>query len=290
MEPSIYVFVYGTLRYKGKNHHLIKGPCVAEQAWIYGEMFDIGDVYPVVLSSTTKKMYGELYRVSKDELKQLDSLEGYTEANSDDLFTRVSTTVFTDKGKFRAYTYLYNQKVDKDKQVITSGDWKLDQFLKANPIRVYYFAYGSCMDCERFRVANVESFFNRVIGAAVLVGYSMTYGFIAADGGRADIVECGGKTEGILYEIPFEAIDYLFHREGVDEGWYRPTFVRVQVGEQFYEEVLTFHVYEKQQELAPPAHYANEILRGAKGRVSENYYRELINRLHTLGKMDGIEI
>jgi hypothetical protein len=57
----------------------------------------------------------------------------------------------------------------------------------------------------------------------------------------------------------------------------------VQVGEDLYTDVLTFHVYNKKGELPPPDHYALEILRGARGRVSEQYYKNLEKQLEKLG-------
>lgn len=166
---------------------------------------------------------------------------------------------------------------------ILHGDWKLYRFLSQQPEKFFYFAYGSCMDLERFKKAGVDHLFADVTGAGYLKGYSMKYLFGMDDGGRADIIEDGGATEGIVYDLPFEAADYLFKREGFKIGFYRPAFVEVMVNGRLLSNVLTFHVYNKRGELAPPEHYATEILRGAKGRVSTAYYQKLESELKRLG-------
>ncbi|MDQ0156669.1 gamma-glutamylcyclotransferase [Robertmurraya andreesenii] len=276
------VFVYGTLRKHEKNHDKLKAARVlAEQAWVYGELFDTGLGYPVMRKSNEKKVYGELYEIDDEILKELDWLEGYEPENEDHLYERMEVEVYTDFNRTRAITYVENRAIAKE--AISSGDWKLHQLMKSKPNKLYYFAYGSCMDVERFQKANVDHFFQAVVGACRLDGYSMKYLFSVADGGRADIIEDGGVVEGILYEVPLEAVEYLFEREGFYTGWYRATFVDVTVDEQEYNDVLTFHVYDKKAEQAPPAHYAEEILRGSKGRVSEAYYNKLVAELKRLG-------
>lgn len=277
------VFVYGTLRKNEGNHGLLKNALlIAEQAWIYGELFDTGLGYPAMKRSDQKKVYGELYEVDEAILSVLDRLEDYEENREDNLYDRIKTQIYMDKGEFSAYVYIAKQE-GLCKEPIPHGDWKLYQLIKMKPATIYYFAYGSCMDVERFKKANVAHFFENVHGGCTLSGYSMKYLFAAHDGGRADILEDGGESEGILYEIPYEALEYLFNREGFYLGWYRPTFVSVNIGEKTFRDVLTFHVYEKQSELAPPQHYATEILRGSKGRVSPQYYQRLEEELVRLG-------
>lgn len=277
------VFVYGTLRKHERNSHLLKDSrCLSEQAWVYGELYDTGQGYPVLRKSMVEKVYGEVYSINQDTLQKLDILEDYQEGRKSNLYERMESTVYTDEGETTAFVYIENQP-NKASSVIKHGDWKLNNLLKSSPPNLYYFAYGSCMDTERFKQANVDHFFQKVVGACTLEGYSMKYLFSVHDGGRADIVEDGGVTEGILYKIPFECIEYLFKREGFYTGWYRATFVDVKVGEKLYTNVLTFHVYDKKKEQAPPAHYATEILRGSKGRVSDEYYKKLVSELQRLG-------
>lgn len=279
---SITLFVYGTLRRHEDNHQFLKGArCLAEQAWGNGELFDTGHGYPTLKLNDNGKVHGELYEVSQSLLPQLDDLEDYVEGRETNLYDRIFTTVYTDVGHSEAMVYVHageTQKLEK----ITHGDWKLHRFMEDRPEQVHYFAYGSCMDDERFRKAGVDHCFQNLLGAATLQGYSMKYSFRVSDGGRADIVEDGGVTEGLVYLTPYDGVEYLFTREGFYGGWYRPTFVDVEIKGETFKDVLTFHVYNKMPEQLPPDHYSTEILRGAKGRVSEPYYRYLLSELERL--------
>jgi gamma-glutamylcyclotransferase (GGCT)/AIG2-like uncharacterized protein YtfP/cation transport regulator ChaC len=286
---KILVFVYGTLRKHERNHYLLKDSIlISEQAWTYGELFDTENGYPMMKKSSSQKVFGELYEVNNKQLALLDELEGYKVGRNENLYVREIQTIYTDNGDRSAHLYLSEKACVT---AIASGDWKVHQLLKQKPEKVLYFAYGSCMDVERFHKANVGHFFETVIGAATLENYSMKYLYTASDGGRGDIIEDGGVTEGILYETPFEAINYLFKREGYLIGMYRATFVDVQINDKVYKDVLTFHVYDKKEEIAPPEHYAKEILRGARYRVSDAYYNKLVKQLKelnvTVGLADG---
>lgn len=275
-----HVFVYGTLRKHERNHHLLKhASLIAEQAWTNGELFDTGFGYPMLKPSKDHKVYGELYEVDHNQLEKLDELEDFQVGRNDNLYDRVIQTIYTDTGEIQAFVYV---SVKACKTPIPSGDWKIHQFLKGKPNKVFYFAYGSCMDTERFQKANVGMYFEKVVGAAKLNNYSMKYLYVAHDGGRGDIIEDGGQTEGILYETPFEAVEYLFNREGYYIGMYRATLVDVMVEKVLYKNVLTFHVYDKKEEIAPPEHYAIEILRGSRDRVSDSYYNGLVKQLKDL--------
>ncbi|HLO11847.1 MAG TPA: gamma-glutamylcyclotransferase [Pseudoneobacillus sp.] len=274
------VFVYGTLRKNEKNDFLLKDAnLISEQSWTFGELFDTGRGYPMMKPTANKKVYGEVYEVSEKELASLDQLENYEVGSKNNLYERVVQTIYTDRGEVQAFLYVSDRACVKE---ITSGDWKIYQFLNKKSEKIYYYAYGSCMDVERFHKAGVGHFFEKVVGAGILYNYSMKYLYSTHDGGRADIVEQGGKTEGILYETPFEAVEYLFKREGYYIGMYRATFVDVTVNDKLYQDVLTFHVYDKKNEAAPPEHYATEILRGSRNRVSEDYYKNLVQQLKDL--------
>jgi gamma-glutamylcyclotransferase (GGCT)/AIG2-like uncharacterized protein YtfP/cation transport regulator ChaC len=276
------LFVYGTLRKHEENHFLlVTGRCLAEQAWVYGELFDTGLGYPSMRPSASQKVYGELYEVHLDQFRDLDELEDYIPGRKDNLYDRVEQDIHTDIGSFNGFVYVSNRDDLLAKQIL-HGDWKLYRFMDSPPEKVLYYAYGSCMDDERFRLAKVDHFFQRIVGPALLKGYSMKYLLERPDGGRGDIIEDGGRTEGILYELPYEAVAYLFKREGFHGGLYRPVFLDIESEGRIYNNVLSFHVYNKREELAPPAHYAKEILRGAKGRLSEEYLKKLEGNIAAL--------
>ncbi|MGX6445028.1 gamma-glutamylcyclotransferase [Neobacillus sp. K501] len=279
-----YVFVYGTLRRSEHNHHFMNGATlVAEQAWTEGILFDTGLGYPAVKKARDGKVYGELYLVSDEQLHTLDRLEGYDEENPHRLYDRDKQIIYYDTGKTEAYIYTFashNEKLLSDK--IPLGDWKEPRIHKQDT--VLYFAYGSCMDDARFKLANVHSFFQKMVGRGILEGYTLRYTKIIHDGGRADIVEEGGTVEGKVYEIPIDCIDYLYKREGVGTGMYRPAFVDLTINGKLEKDVLTFIVVDKQPETAPPQHYSEEIIRGGTGVLSESYIEGLKDHIIMLCK------
>lgn len=277
------VFVYGTLRKGEWNAHLLaEAKCIAEQAWTKGMLFDSGFGYPVLKASTLSNVYGELYEVTESELEKLDILEGYRKGHDNNLFERVVQTVHTDQGVHEAYVYIGGKGADL-KEKISNGDWKEYNIYKTKQEHILYFAYGSCMDLERIKEAGVLHYFENVIGRGVLHNYSLkfTHRSDFDDSGRADIVEEGGVVEGKVYKIPVKCLDdYLYGREGAPRV-YRPTFVTVEINGQ-KKEALTFTVVNKLSETAPPESYRNEMIRGGKGLLSENYLQKLISHMDYL--------
>ncbi|RSK27625.1 gamma-glutamylcyclotransferase [Bacillus sp. HMF5848] len=264
------VFVYGTLRKGEGNARLLDGAtCLAEQCWTDGALFDTGYGYPAMKQSQLDRVYGELYAVSDADLKRLDHLEGYIPGGTNNLYERIEQTVYTDKGSFTAFVYVASNSSLVKKHIL-SGDWKLYQFENSHS-KIVYFAYGSCMDDVRFKKQNVHHYFQNVIGSGKLHGYTLRFTRKALDGGRADIVEEGGVVEGKLYDITADALDYLYGREGVKAGCYRPAFIEVEYNGLLLKNVLTFTVVDKEAETAPPDHYMQEIIRGGTGYVSEQY-------------------
>jgi gamma-glutamylcyclotransferase (GGCT)/AIG2-like uncharacterized protein YtfP/cation transport regulator ChaC len=281
-----YVFVYGTLRRHGRNHYLLKeAELVAEQAWTEGKLFDTGLGYPALQQSSCDVVYGELYLVTEKQLGRLDELEGYCVTGQDNLYVRKKQLISYDTGKTEAFVYTI-AKHNNHMLIspIMSGDWKeynLD-LRKKDPI--LYFAYGSCMDHARFKLAKVDHYFQKVTGTGFLHGYTLRYSVKRADGGRADIVEEGGLVEGKVYEIPHDCVSYLYRREGVGSSLYRPTFVDLFINGTLYKDVLTFTVVSKVAETAPPEHYSEEIIRGGTGFLSEAYLEELKRHINLLCK------
>ncbi len=282
MESKHLVFVYGTLRNNERNHHLMKeATCIAEQAWTNGIVFDTKFGYPVLKVNDEAMVYGEIYDVSGSQLKRLDELEGYVGEGENNYYDRIIQTIHTDKGDYAAYVYVMNNaQSEMDLTHVEKGDWKVFNLLKKQSY--YYFAYGSCMDNERFKRDQVESHFTHIVGRGTLDGYSIRFNRRASDGGRANILEEGGTVEGKVYEITSDALTYLNRREGVNLGCYRPTVVQIKLDDQSFIEALTFIVIEKEAEIAPPAHYLEEILRGGEGLVSKTYLNSLIERVQVL--------
>ena len=138
------------------------------------------------------------------------------------------------------------------------------------------------MDNKRFKDANVDHYFEKVVGPGVVDGYTLRFTRRAHDGGRADIVEEGGSVEGKVYKLTKESLPYLYRREGVKAGCYRPAVVQVRLDDDSIRDALTFVVVEKEEEVAPPEHYWKEIVLGGEGCLSEEYMDRLKKRMKEL--------
>ncbi|WP_180271284.1 gamma-glutamylcyclotransferase [Fredinandcohnia onubensis] len=270
------MFVYGTLRKgEGNAHYLKETTRLTEQCWINRELYDTGYGYPTMKHSRSSRMYGELYEVTDLELKQINQLEGFREGRTNNLYERVEQMVYTDKGPVTAYVYIAGQANLLNNR-IPDSDWKEYRLLNKQRSTVLYFAYGSCMDHKRFIRHGVDHYFQNMVGVGILDNYSLRFTRKSKmDGmGRADIVEEVGRVEGKVYEVPFEALkNYLYQREGAPNS-YRATFVTIKLNGKDTQ-AITFTVKNKNEETAPPADYEEEILRGARGYLSEDYILKL---------------
>ncbi|WP_164668864.1 gamma-glutamylcyclotransferase family protein [Virgibacillus doumboii] len=155
------VFVYGTLRKGERNHHYLDGAsCIFQQCWTYGALYDTNSDYPVIKESAKEKVFGELYKISESNLTIIDRLEGYVDGDSDNLYNRKNVPVFDDRGKeHKGIIYTAGNSLSNSTKKIPSGDWSVHNYLKRDSL--LYFAYGSCMDNERFQKAGVEQYFRK---------------------------------------------------------------------------------------------------------------------------------
>ncbi|MGD6887998.1 gamma-glutamylcyclotransferase family protein [Bacillus mobilis] len=118
-----HVFVYGTLRKAQTNAHFMQGViCIADEAWTYGKLFDTNEGYPAMICSNKDKVYGEVYEVNDDTLQKLDELEEYTGNAENDLYDRITETIYLSDREIRAFVYVAQDK-EMLKKVIISGDW-----------------------------------------------------------------------------------------------------------------------------------------------------------------------
>ncbi|WP_337020215.1 gamma-glutamylcyclotransferase [Oceanobacillus massiliensis] len=279
------LFVYGTLRKNESNDTYLKDTnCELDQAWVYGELFDTNRGFPVMKESDIQKVYGELYTVTDEQLASIDSLEGYRKDGADNLYERKMVTVHDERGRFcEAITYIAGSSFGDSQENIPTWDWKVYRYLKRETM--YYFAYGSCMDNRRFKLANVDQHFNNIIGRGKLTGFGFRFSRSSNDGAKADIVLAAGENvEGFIYEVPVAAVDYLYEREGVFIGLYRPSIVPVSMIDGRQIEVLTFIGIDKSDESKPTEVYADEILTGAKRLLSNTYVEGLSQRIKGLMK------
>ncbi|MCA1031176.1 gamma-glutamylcyclotransferase [Bacillus timonensis] len=281
----INVFVYGTLRKGEGNHRLLEGAtCMAEQAWAIGTLYDTGYGYPAMKSAKNSRVYGELYSITESTLAALDQLEGFTAGGTHNLYERIQQTVHTDKGSVLAYLYVAATDHLCHKP-ISSGDWKEYRLTTNASEHILYFAYGSCMDQQRFIEHGVSHYFKEVMGVGSLPNYTLrfTRKSTSDNKGRADIVEEGGMVEGKVYKIPTEALkEYLYSREGAPFT-YRVTFVTVELHGRNVQ-ALTFVVVDKKEEIAPPHWYEEEILRGASGYLTTEYVDRIKRHIDSLKK------
>ncbi|WP_158234651.1 gamma-glutamylcyclotransferase [Lentibacillus sediminis] len=278
-----YLFVYGTLLRGEKNHHYLHDAVlVYQQAWVKGALFDTGRGYPVMKREENKRIYGEIYQVTEEQLQKINQLEEYKENASDNLYERITVSVWNDKSeKVDALTFITGAELAQSNKETPFGDWKVYHYLKRESI--YYFAYGSCMDDERFRLANVEQYFSAITGKGLLHDHGFRFTRNSADGGKADIIESREEVvEGAVYKVPLEAIDYLYEREGVYKQAYRPAVVLLELPQGEKVEALTFIGIEKSKETKPTEHYATEIIRGGTGLLSDDYINSLKTHIDRL--------
>lgn len=246
------MFVYGTLCKHESNHRILAdNKRVASQAWTKGKLFDTGFGYPAMTLLTDEWTYGELYEVGEATLPQLDQLEGFHGDGESNLYDRLSQEVKTDQGHFQALVYVAGKLLSDLHKEINGGDWRVYQQLQQNQ-EVIYFAYGSCMDTERFKLAGVDHYFQNVLGQGLLENYKLGFTQHSSDGGRADIIEeAGHSVEGKVYRLPYEALKYLYKREGVNIGGYRPTIIDVTINGTRHKNVWTFTVVDKKKDGIP---------------------------------------
>ncbi|WP_416150518.1 gamma-glutamylcyclotransferase [Salipaludibacillus sp. HK11] len=279
---SSYVFVYGTLRNGQINHHFLKdAKLITRQASLKGEMYNTGKGYPAFLLNGQSQVYGEIYQIDEKILSQLDILEDYSEGCHSNLYYRIRENIKTDTSFYNSWVYVLDSSQEASlNEKIPFQDWNVYQWYTSFE-HVNYFAYGSCMDTERIKKAGMMDYFSNEVKVGKLVGYRFAYSFPRPDGARADIIESNQEeyVEGIVYSLTKNAIDYLFEREGVYLQYYRPTFVTLEIDGEKHENVLTFTVINKYPCSAPPKHYATEILRGARGRLSDGYIQKLRDKL-----------
>ncbi|SMP06428.1 gamma-L-glutamyl-butirosin B gamma-L-glutamyl cyclotransferase [Laceyella tengchongensis] len=120
------LFVYGTLRRGMRNASLLrKARLIAEKAWISGALYDTGYGYPGLVAGS-KRVWGEVYQVTNQELRWIDQLEDYHgTGHPDNLYERITVTVRSPDRQYTAYTYVYVDDTGLKERgtVIPEGDW-----------------------------------------------------------------------------------------------------------------------------------------------------------------------
>ncbi|MDF9796935.1 gamma-glutamylcyclotransferase (GGCT)/AIG2-like uncharacterized protein YtfP [Catalinimonas alkaloidigena] len=110
------VFVYGTLRKGGINHHIIKTcECISDQYVLKGfSLYDFEQWYPYMIKSANDDfVIGEIYQVDEKVKRKLDILE--------DVENNLYKFIYLPSDEF--YTYIKYDKNVKNYQKVHSGDW-----------------------------------------------------------------------------------------------------------------------------------------------------------------------
>ncbi|MEK4667588.1 gamma-glutamylcyclotransferase family protein [Niallia sp. FSL R7-0271] len=121
---KIYLFVYGTLRKQQINHYMMRNyPCIAENMWIYGKLYDAGVGYPFLsLDKGNERVRGEVFEVPAADLHLLDEFEDYTPGDQNSLYIRVEVEVYGQEKPLMAFTYACN-KEEMLLEEIEGHDW-----------------------------------------------------------------------------------------------------------------------------------------------------------------------
>ncbi len=124
------IFVYGTLRKGGSNHFRMDGAKFVGKGTVEGGIYLIESnpelVFPALKLDPEGRVVGEVYRVSKTQLKALDAFEGISERYEEPYeYRRVKTGVEMESGEQEfAWVWEWNLSLDGAKP-LPQGDWLL---------------------------------------------------------------------------------------------------------------------------------------------------------------------
>jgi len=137
------VAVYGSLRKKLHNHHLIEssdylGSFSSEPVYY---MYDLKS-YPGIVEGGDTSILMEVYKVDSDTMKKLNLLEGYDENNLDKKYNFYNRKeINTPYG--RSYFYVYNYEIFDYKKV-ECGDWHSYKNEETKEINKNYKEWDLC--------------------------------------------------------------------------------------------------------------------------------------------------
>lgn len=122
------VFVYGTLRRGGSNHHRMAGAEWMGKGTLAGALYliDLNPElsFPALVEDEGRSVVGELYLVPDETLMDLDRYEGVSETpDPRDEYLRVLRLVKMEQGgESLAWVWLWNRELG-NARLIESGDW-----------------------------------------------------------------------------------------------------------------------------------------------------------------------
>ena len=107
-----YLFAYGMFRETART--LLGDFVNCGMSTINGKLYRVNDFYPGYKKDDKSKVYGNVYAINEERLKELDEFEGSE-------YTRKKVVTSND---IECWVYEYNQPVRND-QLIKGGDWLL---------------------------------------------------------------------------------------------------------------------------------------------------------------------
>ncbi len=112
---ALQVFVYGTLKRGGHNHHLLEGDTFLGEHRTPPRytMYSLGG-FPAVVRHGNTAIQGEVYRISQQTFANLDRLEDYPSFYDREL-------IDTPYGK--AWMYIMDDTLGEH-PIVTSGNWR----------------------------------------------------------------------------------------------------------------------------------------------------------------------
>ena len=214
------VFVYGTLLQGEMRHPVLDGSQCLGPAMAGGRLVDLGR-YPALVEGQGV-VTGELYRVNRATLEQLDRIEGYDAGNpSASLYRRESVEVrrFADGRRERVLTYRYPRRADGE--VIPHGDYRRYQLERKDDDQ-WVVAYGSNM-CRDRLAARVGQPADAERGW--LPGFGLRFNKLAQSGGSvcANIGWQGGASRcpAIAWRLDRDQVATLDIYEGAPDHYLR---------------------------------------------------------------------
>lgn len=117
------VFVYGSLRQGLENHDLYLKDCSPYQSgYVKGKLYMIkSEDYPALLKDDNAFVYGEIYEIDDNQLKELDDLEDYFSINHiNNEYDRILCDIYDAHQRIidQAYVYFYNVRNDKNRSLL----------------------------------------------------------------------------------------------------------------------------------------------------------------------------
>ncbi len=142
--PTIPIFVYGTLMAGMPNHDCIKGSAFLGKAIANGlAMYDLGH-FPGVKDMEGELVLGEIYECDLATLERLNALEG-----KGSLYDLAYVECSIEGARYPALTYVYLGDVDYDDEIPLQLQ-PYGRLASLKRTHVWYVSYGSNLLFERF--------------------------------------------------------------------------------------------------------------------------------------------